>query len=379
MSAPVDLGAAVRGVLTGRTRTITIRVTLGLIAGAGLVAIFLRLINMGAVWRHLGHLSIGYALLAGGVFLTAYVARGLRWRCLMGPSRVSVLRAVAIYQVGIFLNWLLPVRGGEVAMSLLLRRTNGVPVSRSFAAVSMDKAMDLLPVVALLAVLPFAPFHLSGPLWALLISTLAFVALGATMLGLMIWRPERFIGLVVRVVSAVLPKRIRGRVESFVVSFVDTLRTLVHRPRVLLTALAYTAVALGLDATFCLTAFRAVGVGIAIPVALYGYTFFNFCFILPSPPGQVGSNELIGLLIFSGSFGLSRSGVAAMFLFSHPWTGLLMTCAGLGSLSWMGISLRSAFRVAGQEPQVAPEAAQQGGRSDGTASQLNPVKEFEEA
>jgi uncharacterized protein (TIRG00374 family) len=324
------------------------------------------------------HLNIGDALLAGGVFLTAYVARGLRWRCLMAPSRVSVPRAVAIYQVGIFLNWLLPIRGGEVAMSLLLRRTNGIPVSRSFAAVSMDKAMDLLPVVALLAALPFAPFHLSTPLWALLISTLAVLGLGATVLGLMIWRPERFIGLVVGAVSAVLTKTARARVETFVVSFVNTLRALVRRPRVLVTALAYTAIALGLDAAFCLTAFRAVGVDVAFPLALYGYTFFNLSFILPSPPGQVGSNELFGLLIFSGSFGISRSGVAAMFLFSHPWTGLLMTCAGLGSLSWMGMSLRTAFRVAGQEPQGTTQAAEQGPRSDGYAGQLKPVTEFDE-
>jgi uncharacterized protein (TIRG00374 family) len=364
--------------VTGRMRSVTIRVAVGLFAGAGLVAVFLRLVNIGAVWRHLTHLSIGYALLAGGVFVTAYVARGLRWRCLMAPSQVSVARAVAIYQVGIFLNWLLPIRGGEVAMSLLLRRSNGVPVSRSFAAVSMDKAMDLVPVVVLLAALPFAPFHLSAQLWALLISTLAVVGLGATMLGLMIWRPERFIGLVVRAVSAMLSKTARARVEIFVVSFVDTLRTLVGRPRVLFAALAYTTVALGFDATFCLTAFRAVGVDVAFPVALYGYTFFNLSFILPSPPGQVGSNELIGLLIFSGSFGLSRSGVAAMFLFSHPWTGLLMTCAGLGSLSWMGISLRTAFRVAERESQAEPQVVREGPRSDGGASQIAPVAELEE-
>lgn len=264
-------------------------------------------------------------------------------------------------------------------MCLLLRRSDGVPVSRSFAAVSIDKAMDLLPVVALLVALPLAPFQLSAPLWALLLSALSCVGLGATTLGLMIWRPERFTGLVVRAVSAVLPKSARARVECFVVPFVDRLRALVRQPRLLLTALAYTTAAVGIDALFCLVAFRAVGVDIAFPVALYGYTFFNFAFILPSPPGQVGSNELIGLLIFSGSFGISRSGVAAMFLFSHPLTGLLMTCAGLGCLSWMGLSIRSALRVAGQQSQVAPQAALQHPGSDGAASRLDHAKEFEEA
>ena len=79
------------------------------------------------------------------------------------------------------------------------------------------------------------------------------------------------------------------------------------------------------------------------------YTLYNLAFILPSPPGQIGSNELIGLLVFSGVFGLPRSEVGAMFVFSHPWTGLLMTCSGLACLSSMGLTLRGALRLAGKE------------------------------
>lgn len=82
---------------------------------------------------------------------------------------------------------------------------------------------------------------------------------------------------------------------------------------------------------------------VPVPVVLYGYTLFNLAFILPSPPGQVGSNELIGLLIFSGSFGISRTGVGAMFLFSHPWTAVLMTCTALVGLNATGLTLRGAL------------------------------------
>jgi len=134
---------------------------------------------------------------------------------------------------------------------------------------------------------------------------------------------------------------------------------LFRRPRILLVAGAYTVVAVGLDALFCLLAFRAVGVAVPVLVVLYGYTLFNLSFILPSPPGQVGSNELIGLLIFSGVFRVSRSGVGAMFLFSHPWTGLLMACSGLACLSAMSLNLRTTFRLArerqGQGQQDHPD------------------------
>jgi hypothetical protein len=88
-----------------------------------------------------------------------------------------------------------------------------------------------------------------------------------------------------------------------------------------------------------------------VPVVLYGYTFFNLSFILPSPPGQVGSNELIGLLIFSGSFGISRTSVGAMFLLSHPWTGFLMTCTGLACLSVTGLTMHGALSLAQKQGQ----------------------------
>ncbi len=308
--------------------------------------------NVSAVYHRLQHLKVGFAILCGVAFLAAFAVRGLRWRCLLRPCRVSIRHAVAIYQVAIFLNWLLPIRGGEVAMSLLLRRTDGIPVSRSLAAVSMDKAMDLLPAVVLIAILPFVPVHLGGPLWFLLASTLVVIAVGAGLFVVAV-RGQRQGGTrLARSLAGLVPRRVRDRLGPFVVVFANTLLDLVHRPRQLLTAAAYTTVAVSLDSLSCWAAFRAVGVVVAVPVVLYGYTLFNLSFILPSPPGQVGSNELIGLLIFSGTFGVSRSGVTAMFLFSHPLTAILMTCIGMACLSAMGLTMRSTLRLAREDPDA---------------------------
>jgi uncharacterized protein (TIRG00374 family) len=340
----VDLATASHG-RTARVRTVALRAAIGLLAGAVLVVTFLRLVNVSTVYQRLTHLSPGMSLLCGVTFLAAYVVRAMRWRCLLTPSQVSIRRAAAIYQIGIFLNWLLPVRGGEVAMSLLLRRSNGIPVNRSLAAVSMDKAMDLLPAAGLLALVPFVGLHLSRSLWLVLMGAMAAVGLGAAFVALAAWRRDPAVSILVRPLEALLRGGARDRVGPFIAGFVDTLAALIRRPRILLIAALYTVLALGLDAVFCLLAFRAVGVTVPLLVVLYGYTLFNLSFILPSPPGQVGSNELIGLLIFSGVFRVSRAGVGAMFLFSHPWTGTLMTCTGLTCLSAMGLTVRSSLRL----------------------------------
>lgn len=331
-----------------RVRAVAFRISLGLGVGALMLVAFLQLVNVNAVAARLAGLSTGFALLCGVAFLGAYFVRAMRWRCLLSPyCAVTVGRAAAIYQVATFLNWLLPVRGGELAKSLLLRRTDGVPVSRSLATVAMDKTMDLLPALVLLALLPFVGLHLSRALWVLLLSAQAVVVLAVLVLSLAAWRRDLALKVLTGL-AKMLPRAARQRIEPFIVLFVDTLLGLIRRPRLLLVAGAYTAVAVTLDALFCWMAFKAVGVTLSVPIALYGYTFFNLAFILPTPPGQVGSNELVGLSIFSGLFGVDRSGVGAMFLFSHPWTAVLMTVTGLVCLSVMGLTLRNTLRLAGE-------------------------------
>jgi uncharacterized protein (TIRG00374 family) len=340
----MDLAAATRG-RSARVRAVALRSGLGLAVGAVLIVTFLRLVNVSAVYERLTHLNLGFALLCGATFLAAFVVRAMRWRLLLLPNRVSVRLAVAIYQIAIFLNWLLPIRGGEVAMSLLLRRSTGIPVRQSLAAVSVDKAMDLVPAACILAVMPLVGLRLSRTLWVVLAGAVAACCFGTCFLAVAAWRRDQAVALLARPVELMLRGAARDRVRPFIAGFTDTLLALFRRPRLLLGAAAYTVVAVTLDALFCLLAFWAVGVAVPVLVVVYGYTLFNLSFILPSPPGQVGSNELIGLLIFSGVFGVSRASVAGMFLFSHPWTGILMACSGLACLSAMGLNLGSSLRL----------------------------------
>jgi uncharacterized protein (TIRG00374 family) len=173
-----------RDLPAARLYPVVLRTAVVVTVGAVLIAIFLRLVNVASVVQRLEHLSVGLALLCGVAFLAAYVVRALRWRRFLAPNRVSRARAISIYMVAIFVNWLLPIRGGELAKSLLLKRTDGIPVSVSLPTVTMDKAMDLIPAVGLLALLPFVQLKPSGPLWLLLLSTLTVLAIGALVLGL---------------------------------------------------------------------------------------------------------------------------------------------------------------------------------------------------
>lgn len=332
-----------------RVRNIALRIVAGLVIGAILVVMFVRLINLGAVSQALSHLNLTFALLSGVVFLSAYVVRAFRWRQLLRPSEVSLGRTIQIYQIATFLNWLLPVQGGELAKSMLLRRSNGIPVSRSLATVSMDKVMDLLPVLGLLVLLPVAGLRLSGLLWTVLLLILGLLGLAVAALGLATWRRDWALSVLTRRLAGSLPRRVRHLAEPSLAAFLDTARALTRRPAVLLIATVCTAVACSLDAFSCLLGFKAVGVSLTVPVVLYGYTFMSMASVLPTPPAHLGFTELIGLLVFAGLFGVNRSAVAAMFIFFHPFTGLLLACAGLLGLGRLGLTLRGALHLTANE------------------------------
>jgi uncharacterized protein (TIRG00374 family) len=344
----IELPAVPASRPSGRAALPVLRTVLAAIAAAILLVTFARLVSLGQVFKRLEHLDVPLALGCGVVFLAAYCIRAVRWRLFLAPTAVRLPRVIAIYQAAIFINWLLPIRGGELVKGLLLRRLHGLPLSRSLPTVAMDKVMDLLPAFVLILLLPFLHLHLSRPLWAILLFVLLLLALGALLLLLVAWRRPTAVHLIATT-TRWLPGRLRTQSAAFAIGFLDTLLALARRPRLLALAALITAVAVLCDALFCWLAFAAVGVSPPFGLVLFGYTFYNLAYILPTPPGQIGSNEVLGLLVFSGLLHMNQTGVAAMFLFSHPWTALLMTGTGLACLSAMGLTLRGTLSLRASE------------------------------
>src|SRR6266566_9031058 len=110
-----------------------VKVALGLLIGLGLLYLVTRFVDVPTTLHVLRqHLAtprgIILGLLSGMAFLTAFSIRGIRWKLFLNPiGKVSTLKAIQLFLVGIFLNFLLPVRGGEVAKCLMLKRSAGIP------------------------------------------------------------------------------------------------------------------------------------------------------------------------------------------------------------------------------------------------------------
>jgi uncharacterized protein (TIRG00374 family) len=315
---------------------------LGLLIGIGLLVAASRFVDLPATFHLMQQRlttpqGVLLALLASLALVLAFSMRALRWKVLLNPvGKVRSLTVLQLFLIGVFLNFLLPIRAGELAKSLVLKRKTGIPLSQSLPTITMDKAFDLLPALFVIAAVPLVGAHLDIKLWSVL------VLANGCLLGLFLfillaaWKRTLALGLLQRG-TGMLPKALGSKIEGFLTGFVDALLLSAKNPRVLLSAVLLTGVAVICDGLYNYFAFWTIGYHITFGEALVGYLLFNLFYLLPSPPGQVGSNEVVALLIFTGLLHLAPEQVIAMAVFFHPWSGLLMCVMGMASLSSLGV------------------------------------------
>src|SRR5688572_11365557 len=130
-----------------RLRTIIVSVL-----AIALFAWFLRHANLADVWMQVRRARV--ELLVAGFFavILTYIIRAYRWQFLLhpiGPTRFrTALRTTVI---GFAALGVLPARAGDVLRPYLLARQEGLSTSATLATIVMERVLDLITVLALLA------------------------------------------------------------------------------------------------------------------------------------------------------------------------------------------------------------------------------------
>jgi uncharacterized protein (TIRG00374 family) len=339
------------------------KITVGLLIGIGLLFLISRFVNISTTLDVLQHnlatpRGILLALLSGIAFLLAFSIRGIRWKLFLHPvvgDKVSTFKAIQLFLVSVFLNFLLPIQGGELAKSLMLKRIADIPISRSLPTVAMDRSLDLMPALFIITILPLLGIHMDIKLWLVLGLVVGLLIGLIFLVGLAAWNREVAI-VFLQKITKLLPRAIGDKIEGFATNFVDSLLLGASRPRIFLLAILLTCIALAFDGAFAMLAFWTIGYYIPFSYAIFGYTVYNMFNILPTPPGQVGTNEAVGLFVFVGLLHLqSRTNVLAMFVFSHLWAALIMTTTGILCLSALRLTIPKVMKGQPEESDAASE------------------------
>lgn len=272
------------------------QVLFGFVLGGVLLWLLLREISFDAVRAAIAAADMGTILCALLVYACALAVRSLRWSVLLAQLRpVRYEKVALVLVVGYAVNNLLPARLGELLRADLAKSRLGVSRTASLATIAIERTIDGLVVVLMLAVSlavsPLAPRHQDLFLYVLAVATILFGVLVALLLVFARFQDSRLLKM----------WSLLSRVSE---QFGDGLRTL--NLRTILLMLALTLGVWILDGTNLWLLMRAVGVSATLFQVMLVTAIVSLSMLLPTAPGYLGTLQY-AFVIGVGAFGFSQT------------------------------------------------------------------------
>ncbi len=290
--------------------------------------------------------------LAVASFVVAIYVRCIKWSYIVrrsAPMRWDTGNHIMIASA--MVNFLFPVRMGEVVRLYLAKSVAAVPYATSVSATLIDRFAGLLTLILAFGLYPLTGFAGVDPAkywWA-------FGAIAAASVVLLLFGETigRLLPSATRRVLSLLPVG-AARTDRLVGSrlFLFAAETLVncHLPRY---GWRFTGIVFALSFLFLLgdaTTFYFLLNAFSLPLtflqSVVAATLFNLAFVLPSPPAQLGTAEMLPVLVFAYGFGLSQEVVASSALLWHFISAAVILA--LGGYSTYRLGADQIFRATRQ-------------------------------
>jgi uncharacterized membrane protein YbhN (UPF0104 family) len=307
------------------------RARIAALAGALLSSVLitylaLRNIRYIETWRALRSVHYWWLLPATGALALSVLARAVRWRVLFEPDRRPPLWATTkATLIGLFFNCILPLRAGEAARVVALKRYAAVSLAESAATVAVERVFDVLALLLLLFVTtPWLP-HVAWLQNAAVLGIVLLVILAGAIVVVVLFgeRPVRFLlGLVAK-----LPGFHAVDVDRLAVSVIRGLSPL-RRPGHGLIGFAWTLVSwlvVGLSLWSLMLGFD---LHLSFLAALLTTVAVGLAFIVPAAPAAVGVFEAAAIAS-TQAYDVPQSQGLAYALMLHALNVFPFVAAGL--------------------------------------------------
>jgi len=325
--------------------TSRLRAALVLVLTAGLLAFFLRGVDLGAVWAETRHADGRLLALAVCLNMTTYALRAFRWQYLLasiGPTRFSIAFQTTV--IGFAASFLLPARPGEVLRPYLLARRENLPPTAAFATIILERLLDLVTVLVLFGVfvLVVDPATLSGdPALYGRVKTGGLVAASGAVAGLVVFfflagHPER-LGQWALKFERVLPARIAGLVARLVEAFAQGLAVMRQPARLLVSFVLSVPLWLSIAAGIWVTS-RAFHMTFGFLGSFLVMTLLVVGVAMPTP-GQVGGFHAMYKVAVVQFLGVPTTTAVGAAIVLHAISFVPVTLLGLYFMAREGLSV----------------------------------------
>jgi len=284
-------------------------------------------------------------LFPAGVALLGYLAaRSARWRVLLGPQ-VSFGEAFSVINIGYLVSNVLPFRLGDPARAVAIGLDGEVRISTALSTVVVERVLDMLTVVLLLAVV--APF-VGDAGWTRDAGLLG-AGLGLAAMGVMVvlaLRPDWARRLVAGVMER-MPGLDRERWLTWFDGLLEGLAALrsVDRAAALI---GWSLVTWGLTVAYYVAVIWAFTEGPSLVQASFLTSATALGMALPSSPGAMGVFHSVARYALQLPFGVAAETAVVIAFASHAYQYVAMCGLGLVGLLQQNLSfaeLRTEARV----------------------------------
>jgi uncharacterized protein (TIRG00374 family) len=323
----------------------------------GLVAWFLRHANLADVWAQLKHANVPLLVIGFAFVLVTYWARAMRWKYLLAPvGQVSFRTLFRTTVIGFAALAVLPARVGDVLRPYLLARREGLSTTATFATIVMERVLDLIAVLVLLAIYVWGfsgrsamPERLLRPIEV----SAAIAATAAAVLLAVMWvlgtHPER-IGRLAAAAARVLPGRWSDRIGRITRTFSGGFAAAAD-PKALLWAIVWSFplwLAIAAEAWAVTVAF---GIAMSFPGTFLLQSLLVIGVAVPTPGGVGSYHEAyrIGVTTF---FGAPNDRAVAAAIVTHAISFVPVVLLGAVFMSQDGLSFRGLKDMAGAVRQT---------------------------
>lgn len=322
-----------------RLTTRPIRLVLTIAASLALVGIAFRNVQLDDFALALARLDVGLLLLATALYFVDLALRAVRWKMLIGgAARVALWQAYVGLIVGYAANNLLPARVGELARALAAGRLSGARPATLLGTIVVERVLDGLTVVGLLALLLALLPAADWVRTAIVAGGIVFGLLLALLVAAVAAR-ARLTTLTHRLLTP-LPPAMRQQALSIVDAGLGGIAASLAPGTALLAVLLSVVIWL-IGAAIYLAVATAFGVSLPLWWWVIAICLVNLATSLPLAPAGLGAFELalVALLTLAG---VPEATGAPLTLALHSVLFLPVVIAGLLCVWGWGLSLRPA-------------------------------------
>jgi uncharacterized protein (TIRG00374 family) len=318
----------------------------------GLLGLFLHNVNLRSVAAEILRARPYWLVLSLATMFANLAIRALRWQYLLEPlGETSFGNAFRATAVGFAASSVLPARAGELIRPYFLARHERMSATGAFATVILERLLDLVTVLVLLAGFVFVfgqdiatgnPTLFAAVKWAGAIASVVSLA-ALAVLFILAGNPERLASAMQRFERAA-PSAFAGMISRIVQKFARGLGT-IRRPGRLLVALAWSfPLWLSIDAGIWAVAV-AFGFNVPFTGSFLIVPLLTLGVLVPTPGAIGGFHEAfrLGVTVF---YGVPDAAAVAAALVLHAFSVGPSLFLGLFFAARVGLNIAGLRQIA---------------------------------